>query len=296
MPRLFIKTNLEPDLEAGALDLRVGVNRIGRGPGNHLQIHDPSVSNHHCEVMVGVDTMIVTDLGSSNGTFIDGVLIREGFLFPGQTLQIGIVELFVETRLQISRSGLTPWHRMNALREALEAKCARHPLTGAVLFCPRCRLNLCYSCSYGYRHAYGLKVYFCRVCGTECVVATEPRQDRREGVAYAEAGSLQETIRRSLLPYLASWLKEKLVQVLLQQRAGLIQTQDAATAQMIVYEKRLAKVQEHMEQRIRTYELEIKNLKADLGAAEAENRHLIEARMQEVRQEFERESRAFIDN
>src|SRR5262245_52353197 len=96
--------------------------------------------------MMGAETMIVTDLGSSNGTFIDGVLVREGFLFPGQTLRLGRVELFVEAPLQLVHSGLTAWHRRNAERETFGVVCFYHTDFDASFFCPHCNHQLCREC------------------------------------------------------------------------------------------------------------------------------------------------------
>src|ERR1017187_5239695 len=45
--------------------------------GNLLQISDPSVSGRHCEVRLTGEELIVRDLQSTNGTFVDGKNIIE---------------------------------------------------------------------------------------------------------------------------------------------------------------------------------------------------------------------------
>ncbi len=70
---------------------------IGRLEDNTFTIGDPSVSSHHCEVLLRGDTVIVRDLNSTNGTYINGERITEAPLKPGQILRLGQVELRLET-------------------------------------------------------------------------------------------------------------------------------------------------------------------------------------------------------
>ena len=56
----------------------------------------PEISESHCEVLVENDFVFVRDLKSSNGTFIDGDVIRESALYSGQALQIGLVEMVLD--------------------------------------------------------------------------------------------------------------------------------------------------------------------------------------------------------
>jgi len=293
VPRLFVKTGSQD----AHFDLRIGVNRIGRGPGNHFQIQEASVSSSHCELMLGAEVMIVTDLGSSNGTFIDGVLIREGFLFPGQTLSLGRVDLFVEARLQLASSALTPWHRMNAVRESFEGPCVHHAHTAATFFCPNCNQQLCWRCIHSLRQVNGLRVHACRACGAECQSVAVPRSPVSAQLSGGTAGAptaqteFRESLRAWLIPQLAVWLKEKFLQVLLQQRAGLIATQEVATEQMLVFERRLAKIQAQMAERTSAYERRIKALEAELSCAAEQNRALIRRQIDSMRLELEEESR-----
>lgn len=66
---------------------------VGRGDHNTLTIHDSSVSHSHAEVLVFGTEVIVRDLGSKNGTFINGVRVHgeQRPLLDGQTVEFGSV-------------------------------------------------------------------------------------------------------------------------------------------------------------------------------------------------------------
>ncbi len=66
---------------------------IGKAPDNDLVLSDDTVSRHHCEIVKAPDGLHVRDLGSTNGTKIDGVRVREATLTPGAVLKIGEVEV-----------------------------------------------------------------------------------------------------------------------------------------------------------------------------------------------------------
>jgi pSer/pThr/pTyr-binding forkhead associated (FHA) protein len=68
---------------------------IGRGPECNLRIASTDVSRRHCQIIVTDDAVLVRDLGSSNGTFIDGVQIDAGTdvaVAPGSQLSVGGVK------------------------------------------------------------------------------------------------------------------------------------------------------------------------------------------------------------
>jgi hypothetical protein len=67
---------------------------IGRRPGHTLQITDSSVSGNHAELRVVGGQVLLKDLGSTNGTRVEGQRVQEQRLQPGERLQFGSVELF----------------------------------------------------------------------------------------------------------------------------------------------------------------------------------------------------------
>ena len=88
---------LSEGLKGTSHDLKVDRTTVGRVEDNTFQVPDASVSSHHCEILLKGSEVVVKDLDSTNGTFIDGEKITEGPLKPGQTLRLGQVELQLMT-------------------------------------------------------------------------------------------------------------------------------------------------------------------------------------------------------
>jgi transcriptional regulator with PAS, ATPase and Fis domain len=69
--------------------LAEGVARVGTAQGNELRLADPTVSRVHCELRVRSGSVIIRDCGSTNGTFVEGVRLREGEVRPGALVRVG---------------------------------------------------------------------------------------------------------------------------------------------------------------------------------------------------------------
>ena len=78
-------------------ELKVDKTTIGRVEDNTFQIAEPSVSSHHCEVLLRGSEVVVKDLNSTNGTYINGEKIAERAIKPGQILRLGQIEMRLET-------------------------------------------------------------------------------------------------------------------------------------------------------------------------------------------------------
>lgn len=65
--------------------------RIGRGSNASLQLSHPLVAEEHCDILVRGDQILVRDLGSENGTFVNRDRIDLAQWAPGQLLTIGDV-------------------------------------------------------------------------------------------------------------------------------------------------------------------------------------------------------------
>jgi len=64
---------------------------VGRGVSSDIAIYDPTISRRHAELTVGPDGVQVRDLGSSNGTCINGSRITAGRLNPNDSITFGKV-------------------------------------------------------------------------------------------------------------------------------------------------------------------------------------------------------------
>jgi len=62
---------------------------IGRSSECDVQLDDQSVSRRHCAVEAAGEALVVTDLGSANGTFVNGEVMREARMRAGDTLRLG---------------------------------------------------------------------------------------------------------------------------------------------------------------------------------------------------------------
>jgi two-component system, NtrC family, response regulator HydG len=77
--------------------LRPGRLLIGQSPACELKLTDPTVSRRHAAVEQIDDRLLLVDLSSSNGTWIDRLAIREAFLAGGERVRLG------ETVLEVHR-------------------------------------------------------------------------------------------------------------------------------------------------------------------------------------------------
>jgi DNA-binding NtrC family response regulator len=62
---------------------------IGCAEGADLRLSDPTVSRNHCAVRMTTRGPLLKDLGSTNGTKIEGVDVREGYVPAGAVLDLG---------------------------------------------------------------------------------------------------------------------------------------------------------------------------------------------------------------
>ncbi len=77
---------------------------VGRQPPADLVVEDPAVSRRHCRFSLLLDAVVVEDLGSTNGTFLDGVRVGSRMMLTeGAQLQLGAVRLRYE-RLSLAEA------------------------------------------------------------------------------------------------------------------------------------------------------------------------------------------------
>jgi len=107
MVRLVIQNQ---GMTGRAHELNVDRTTIGRLEDNSFQIADPSVSSHHCEALLRGGEILIRDLNSTNGSFINDAKITEQVLKPGQTLRLGQVELKLDAPDAAPAPGAAPAH------------------------------------------------------------------------------------------------------------------------------------------------------------------------------------------
>jgi hypothetical protein len=66
---------------------------IGRAPDNDVVLDDPTVSSHHARLSWAGTALLVEDLSSANGTFVDGERVKSARTRPGADLRCGQVTL-----------------------------------------------------------------------------------------------------------------------------------------------------------------------------------------------------------
>lgn len=77
-------------------ELKAEKTTIGRVEDNSFQIAESSVSSHHCEIVLRGADVVVKDLNSTNGSYINGEKITESVLKVGQVLRLGQIEMRLE--------------------------------------------------------------------------------------------------------------------------------------------------------------------------------------------------------
>ena len=78
LPQLVVKVGGH---EVDRIDLRAEL-RVGRAEDNDLDLADPKVSRHHARVFKQGAVYMVEDLGSANGTRLNGTAVHLGESFP----------------------------------------------------------------------------------------------------------------------------------------------------------------------------------------------------------------------
>jgi hypothetical protein len=177
MPRLLVNPDSS---EAWEIELKPGVNSLGRGEENDVPIEHSSVSNSHCQIIVMGRNALLRDVGSVNGSFVEGRLVEEAQLRPGQLFQLGSVEVRYESDEPAGPEEALSTAPPSAAAPASDGVplaprlappaagfCKSHPRSVARFACPRCGHHFCELCV-STRQSDGRARTFCRACGTEC--------------------------------------------------------------------------------------------------------------------------------
>lgn len=93
-------TVIEGDEIGRSFELTDEYTHLGRVLNNEITLAYPAISSRHCMFILSGSDVIVRDLNSSNGTFVNGVQITEVILQLGDQIQIGPVVLKFESSVK----------------------------------------------------------------------------------------------------------------------------------------------------------------------------------------------------
>ncbi len=134
---------------------------VGREAGGAIQSRDPNISRRHALLEFSADgRVLLTDLGSKNGIFINGVQISRAELFDGQHVQLSNDSVY---RVRFQDPAET------RLMESITVSVLRDPLTGL----PNRRYvsdRLAQELAYGHRHGEPVAVALTDIDDTKKVV------------------------------------------------------------------------------------------------------------------------------
>ena len=186
--------------QSGEFNLQEGSIYIGREAGNECIVPDPSVSSRHCEALVQDGGLVIRDLGSTNGTFVQGQRVGNALIEPGDNFRLGNVEFSYtpapspvvappsapRAAVRISKVAVAtaaesslPAEEADLAESPLEPSsppagvCFHHPASPAASTCAKCEHDLCPACV-KLEQIGPKRVPFCRHCGGKCVPYGQP--------------------------------------------------------------------------------------------------------------------------
>jgi hypothetical protein len=88
---------IRPDRTEREIEIGHGQLAIGRARDNGLVVDDGRVSRHHARLQARHGTLVFTDLGSTNGSWVNGARVAEVVLGEGDRIELGQTVLVVES-------------------------------------------------------------------------------------------------------------------------------------------------------------------------------------------------------
>jgi transcriptional regulator with GAF, ATPase, and Fis domain len=84
---------------------------IGRDASSHISLADLAVSRHHCRIYRTGDSFRIVDLDSLNGTFLNGLPVKERTLSHGDQIKLGdtCFSFLLEDESQLPSRGAVQW-------------------------------------------------------------------------------------------------------------------------------------------------------------------------------------------
>ena len=196
MARLSVKTG---GLNAKLIELKLGANRVGRHPDNDFAIEHPTISSVHCEMVLQDSGVLLRDLESTNGTFVNDEQVREVQLAPGQIVRLGDVELLVEStdaKIAIPAFYNPEIPAPPVVRKDGLIECARHRNVAVTHQCMTCKELMCEACVHRLRRKGSKKMLsLCPICSGTVELIGGPVKTKKKSLLERIVG---ETVKMKL--------------------------------------------------------------------------------------------------
>src|SRR6266567_3117522 len=153
MARLLVKSE---GFGNQVIELKLGVNRLGRSPDNDFQIEHPTISANHCEVVVADDELIV------------------------ETTEVKVVIPKFDQPRTASPIVLSDGSVL----------CPRHPQAQVTYQCTHCREVMCDACVHRLRRRAGKLLKLCPLCSHKCEPIGGEKKKKKSLL-----GFLQKTVK-----------------------------------------------------------------------------------------------------
>lgn len=159
------------------VDLKKSHVLVGRSPDVDVQIDHGTVSSRHCELIVSDIAVVVKDLGSTNGSFVNGQRIEKAVLQSGQVLRLGDVKIifeFGEVDIRIPEMKKQEAEPESAVMEDGQLSCLNHHNIPGKLECPECHKLFCEACVRIVPRITGGSLRFCPLCSNSMMQVYVP--------------------------------------------------------------------------------------------------------------------------
>lgn len=153
--------------EPEVIELNLGVNHFGRDPECHFPINHSTISSYHCDIVLSAEGILLHDLDSTNGTFVDGERVKQAVLQPGQVVRLGDVELVVEStdvKISIPEIERPAPVAPPVVLPGGEMLCSRHTQSKVTHRCTFCFAVQCDACVKRLRRKGGKTLKLCVLC------------------------------------------------------------------------------------------------------------------------------------
>jgi pSer/pThr/pTyr-binding forkhead associated (FHA) protein len=194
MARLVVRANAGDER---VVELKMGINRLGRHSDNDIQIDHPTVSSTHCELSVENGVLVIRDCDSTNGTFYLGEPVTELRLGVGETFRAGDVEVYVDNtdmNVLIPQFELPKPKAPPVVKRDGALFCPRHEEAPATHQCTHCREVMCEGCVTRMKRRGGNVLKLCPLCSHKVAMIGAGKKKKKTFL-----GMLQQTVK---LPFL----------------------------------------------------------------------------------------------